>query len=584
MQKDTYPTIALIRNLITFVWPQKGLFIFSSTLRIVGEVVWLYPTYALAATTTFFTTYQPGQSLQPFWDIMLIFVLVCIIFFITVYYANFIGYPIAEKSAIGAKLKTIRHVFSLDIEWHEKENTGSKVKRIDRGGDGVNQLIRMWFGSFIELGVSLFGILLIISHFDQMIALLTLVFLVIHFSVSVFYTRSAVAAARKEKMKDEELSGLIFESVNNVRSVKVMSMVRPLSDKLVGFGDELSELIRKRIFWYQSGGGLKNFIGQIFRIGIVCFIGIGIMNGRYEVGFLILFWGYFSTIQSTVTKLADASQDFAVRKQDVGRMMDILDVKPITDSEEGKVSMPLNWQKISINDVSFSYGDKKVLDKVTFTISRGEKIGIMGLSGAGKSTLFKLLLKERENYEGEILVDAVPLRLISKSDYFTHAAVVLQDTEVFNFSLRNNVTISNFDRSTDEKLLEKALDVAHVSEFAKTLPHGIDTQIGEKGVKLSGGEKQRVGVARAIFKDPELLLLDEATSHLDVESEEKIQDSLHTFFQSVTAVVIAHRLTTIKEMDKIIVMEGGRIIEQGSFTELYSKKGRFHELWEKQKL
>ncbi len=255
-----------------------------------------------------------------------------------------------------------------------------------------------------------------------------------------------------------------------------------------------------------------------------------------------------------------------------------------SDIEEGKISMPENWRKIQLRDVSFSYGDKKILDKVTFTISRGEKIGVVGLSGAGKSTLFKLLLKERENYEGDILVDDVPLRSISKSNYFTHTAVVLQDTEVFNFSLRNNVTISNFDRNSDENLLEKALTVAHVSEFAKALPQGIDTLIGEKGVKLSGGEKQRVGVARAVFKDPELLLLDEATSHLDVESEEKIQDSLHKFFQSVTAIVITHRLTTIKEMDKILVLEEGKIIEQGSFSELHGQKGRFYELWEKQRL
>ena len=567
-----------------FLRPYKGRFIFASILRVVGELVWLYPTYALAAITTFFVTYQQGQSLMSFWNIMIVFAIVCIIYFVTIYYANFIGYPIAEKTAISAQLQTLKHIFTLDIEWHEKENTGNKVKRIDRGAEGVNQLIRMWFGSFIAIGVSLVGVLLIISRFDRTIALLTLLFLAIYFFLSVFYTRSATSAKRKENLKDEEFLGLIFESVNNIRSVKVMSMVQPLSDKLVGLGGELYEFIRKRVFWYQYGGGVKNFIGQVFRIAIMCIIGWGIMQGRYEVGFLVLFYGYFSTIQTAVTNLADTSQDFAVRKQDVARMVNILDVEPVTDIEEGKVSMPESWREISLNDVSFSYGDKKVLDGISFTISRGEKIGVVGLSGAGKSTLFKLLLKERENYEGQILIDGVPLHSISKRDYFTHTAVVLQDTEVFNFSLRNNVTISNFDRSDDEKLLERALSVAHVSEFAKTLPQGIDTQIGEKGVKLSGGEKQRVGIARAIFKDPELLLLDEATSHLDVESEEKIQDSLHKFFQSVTAVVIAHRLTTIKEMDKILVIEGGKIIEQGNFAELHNKKGRFYELWEKQRL
>lgn len=584
MQRSNYSSLTLVRDLITFVRPYKGQFIFASVLRLIGEVVWLYPAYAMASVTTFFATYQVGQSLDPFWNIMEIFTAVCVIYFITIYYANYISYPMAEKAAIFAELGAIKHIFSIDIEWHEKENTGSKVKRVDRGGNGVNQLIRMWFGSFIELTVSLLGVLFIISRFDVMIMLLTLLFLVIYFSISIFYTHNATRARRKENIKDEEFSGLVYESINNVRSVKVMSMIGPLAEKLTKLCGELYELARDRIFWYQSGGGVKNLIGQIFRIGMLCLIGWGIMQGRYEIGFLILFYGYFSIILNSVSKLADASQDFSVQKQDVGRMMSIMDVKPVTDIEDGKASMPDNWQKISINSVSFSYGEKKILDNLTFTISRGEKIGVVGLSGAGKSTLFKLLLKERENYEGDILVDDIPLRSIGKKNYFTHTAVVLQDTEVFNFSLRNNVTISNFEKSLDEELLKKALTVSHVSEFANALPNGIDTQIGEKGVKLSGGEKQRVGVARAIFKDPELLLLDEATSHLDVESEEKIQDSLHKFFQSVTAVVIAHRLTTIKEMDKIIVLEDGKIIEQGSFSELHLKKGRFHELWEKQRL
>lgn len=584
MKKETYSTISLIRNLIIFIRPYKGRFIFASILRVIGELAFLYPAYALAAITTFFTSYNTGEPIDPFWNIMMLLALAAFVFFVTTYFANLIGYPIAEKVAIAAQLKTIKHTFSLDIEWHERENVGNKVKRIDRGSRAVNQLIRMWFSAFIEIGVALVGVLFIISRFDQNIALMTLAFLLIYFAVSVFFTLGATRAKRKENLKDEEFSGLIYESVNNIRSVKVMSMAQPLFDKLTKLGSDFFELISKRIFWYQSGGGVKNFVSQTFRIAIMCFIGWGIMEGRYEVGFLVLFYGYFSIIQNAVARLADTSQEFAVSKQDVGRMVNILDTQPLTDVENEKVAMPKHWKKIDFINVSFSYGDKQVLDGVNLTINRGEKIGVVGLSGAGKSTLFKLLLKEREDYDGDILIDGIPLRTISKRDYFLRTAVVLQDTEVFNFSLRNNVTISNFDRNDDENLLHKALSVAHVVEFVKTLPQGIDTQIGEKGIKLSGGEKQRVGVARAVFKDPELLLLDEATSHLDVESEEKIKDSLHKFFQSVTAVVIAHRLSTIKEMDKILVIEGGKIIEQGNFAELYDKKGRFYELWEKQRL
>ena len=145
-------------------------------------------------------------------------------------------------------------------------------------------------------------------------------------------------------------------------------------------------------------------------------------------------------------------------------------------------------------------------------------------------------------------------------------------------------TFQDCEQKTNKKLLDKALSIAHISDFVDKLPKGLQTIIGEKGIKLSGGERQRLGIARAIFKQPEILLLDEATSHLDLESEEKIRDSLHKFFENVTAIVIAHRLTTIKEMDKILVIEDGKIIESGNFEKLYKEQGRFFELWEKQKL
>lgn len=162
--------------------------------------------------------------------------------------------------------------------------------------------------------------------------------------------------------------------------------------------------------------------------------------------------------------------------------------------------------------------------------------------------------------------------------------MVLQDTEVFNFSLKENITFANPAKSERSELFKKTLRVSYVDDFIKRLPKGVNTLIGEKGIRLSGGERQRLGIARAVFKDPQLLLLDEATSHLDIESEEKIRISLHEFFDTVTAVVIAHRLTTIKEMDTILVLENGKILERGSFQELHKRKGRFYELWEKQNL
>jgi ATP-binding cassette subfamily B protein len=327
-----------------------------------------------------------------------------------------------------------------------------------------------------------------------------------------------------------------------------------------------------------------NLWAQTFRVGISAFIVWGIVQGRYEVGFLILFYSYFGYVWISLERLSDITLDFVVSRYNLLRMKQILDVPAGIDREDGKCAFPQDWQRITMEGVSFSYGDKDVLHDVSLTVRRGERIGIVGISGAGKSTLFKLFLKEHEHYSGTISIDDVLLKDISRSSFFGAAAVVLQDTEVFNFTLRENIIMANPDRAGDEDLLHRALEVAHITDFLPRLPDGLETVIGEKGIKLSGGEKQRVGIARAIFKDPQMLFLDEATSHLDLESEEKIRDSLHQFFQSVTAVVIAHRLTTIREMDRIIVIEDGRIIEEGSFELLRAKKGRFNELWEMQKL
>jgi ATP-binding cassette subfamily B protein len=254
------------------------------------------------------------------------------------------------------------------------------------------------------------------------------------------------------------------------------------------------------------------------------------------------------------------------------------------DIEKEKVQFPLQWQSLTIKNLSFTYSDDIVLDNIDIQIKKGEKVGIVGLSGAGKSTLFKLLLKEYENYEGEIFVGEVSLKTIKKSSYVKHIAAVLQETEVFNMSLKQNIVLANNDEVDNESLFGIALDVAHVRDFLPKLKNGVETLIGEKGVKLSGGERQRLGIARAVFKQPEILFLDEATSQLDSESEQKIQDSLKKFFKNVTAVVIAHRLSTVKEMDRIIVIEGGKIIEEGTFDKLYTNNGRFRDFWDKQKI
>ncbi len=579
-----YSTWDFIQDIWKLMRQYKWQFFSATLFRLIADLLNLYPAYALAATINLLTGYEKGQSLQTLYVIFALWLLASIVRPVFLYFAKYYGYQVSEQISLDAQMDTIRHMALLDISWHEKENSGNKLKRIQSAGFGLDKVVRIWFNNLIEISVNFVGAIFIIAQFDGVSAVIMVGFLLSYFIISNIMVKPAVRAARQVLIKEESIQGVLFEILNNIRTVKVMFIADALLGVMRKDIKELLLIIRERIIRFQVRSSFLHIWGYFFKFAGIAIAIVAVIEGRYEVGFIALFIGYFDRIWEAVRELSDVSQDIVIARQSVARMQQILHEPVTIDDEAGKKKFPKGWQKIIVNNLSFSYGANKVLNNVSFEINRGDKVGIIGLSGAGKSTLFKMLLKEHESYKGTIAIDDTPLKDISKRDYFNYTSVVFQDTEVFNFSLKDNILFVNQKQKSDKKLLKQAMDVAHVTDFLKKLPEGMDTLIGEKGIKLSGGEKQRLGIARAVFKQPDILLLDEATSHLDLESEEKIQDSLHKFFESVTAIVIAHRLTTIKEMDKILVMEGGKIIESGSFNELYAQHGRFYELWEKQRL
>ena len=581
---EHYSTRNLIADIWLYIKPYKRIFWIATIIEIIAAIAWLYPPYALAIIINFFTGYIPGADLMPIYAAFVLTIGALVIAYGGFYIARVMIGNLGEKALLDAQHTAMRHIMLLDINWHEKETAGGKFKRIDRGSMGIHRLLRLWIEDILETAINLFGVTFIIFHFDRVIGAALIVFLITYYYIAYFFRKRALLAITEINKKEERRSGILFEAITNIRSVKVMSMSETTIKNLIRDAADLLISIKERIYWLRTGTSLSSFYAQMFRVGIMIFIIYGIIEGYYAVGFLILFYSYFNNIWQAISKAKNMTEDFSIAKNAIGRMQDMLAVPVTIDDETGKVPFPADWQEITLKNVSFSYNNKPVLRNISFTVKRGEKIGVVGLSGAGKSTLFKLLLKEHESYKGRVAFDGVPLTSISKKDYFNYVAVVLQETELFNASLKDNVTITNQKQEKNKALFEKALVTSHVKDFMPKLPKGTNTIIGEKGVKLSGGEKQRVGIARAIFKDPQVFLLDEATSHLDIESEEKIQDSLHAFFGGVTAIVIAHRLTTIKEMDRILVIEDGRILESGTFAELHALQGRFFELWEKQKL
>lgn len=582
--EKNYTTTQLLKDVWHFLSPYKGKVIVATISRLVADLVWLYPAWAFATIVAFCAYWRAGDSLTTLWWLFGGWAGAIVIRITGQYISRKQGFVAGERAVLDAKLSAMKQLCALDMSWHENENAGNKMKRIDRGSEAIDKLMRLWINSAIEVMVSFIGTIAIIAVIDRLLALYTALFLFTYSALSWHFLKKARSAAQLVNAKEEEYDGMMFEGVNNIRTVKVLSMTSGVMTRLGRTANEVLARVQERIAHFQIRNVITSGWANTFRVAVLFIIALGVLNGKYEMSFLIIFNFYFGRVIESVAELSDNVQDFIMAKFAVARMQEVLSVESYAEGKDATRNFPKDWKTLSVRNLSFAYGTDEILHNISFDLHRGERLGLVGLSGAGKSTLFKLLLKENESYTGEILVDEIPLRTIKKSSYYQKATVVLQDTEVFNFSLKENITIANPKKKTDDAALKKALNIAHVTSFLHRLPQGVETAIGEKGVKLSGGERQRVGIARAVFKEPELLFLDEATSHLDVESEEKIQDSLHTFFQEVTALVIAHRLTTIKEMDRILVLERGTIIESGTFTELYKSKGRFFELWEKQKL
>lgn len=584
--KQSYTMISFINDIVVFAKPYKIKFFLGSFFRLSSDIANLYPVWAFSRLIQFLTNAATIQQHTKEIMILLIGWFLCVMYYsIGHALAKFFGYQVAEKVALDSRVKALKHIFTLDISWQEKENTGNKIKRINNGSDGLNRVIRTFYDVIIEASLNTIGMLLIFSVIGIELGLSMLFFMITYFMLSTYLTKKASKQEYIVNKIQEDLEGIGFESLNNIKTVKSLSIQDGLLKRIIEYTDNTFLAIKKRIFLFRVRSGALSTYYFLFEISMISFIVYHIINGRYELSVLILFIGYIGKVDEAISELAEVTHELVISKVNFHRLVQILQIKPSIEKNVVQKKFPENWKKIIFQNVTFSYEDKSVIKEFNLEIKRGQKIGIVGLSGAGKSTLFSLLLDLYENYEGNILIDDISLKEIDRQDYINHLSIVLQDTELFNASLKDNILIGDIpNRKENSAKLDEAINTSYLNDVIARLPKGADTVIGEKGVKLSGGEKQRLGIARALYRQPDLLLLDEATSHLDVESEKKIQASLHAFFNQVTAVVIAHRLSTIKEMDVIVVMMGGKIVEKGSFKSLLEQKGIFSGLWEKQKL
>ncbi len=538
-------------------------------------------TYVLGMTVDFFIKYSPGESLKMLYvyaGIIALFGIVQNVSRTNLKLALLkIGAELRKKIKVIAMTKLV----DLELKWHEKENTGSKIQKINNGSESLYSAMMLLQHEGVEIIMGIGGSIVIFSLLDLKYAIFALIYFLIYLGMHVYFIKKIAKIQELLSRIKEKVSGKVHESASNILAVKSLGLKDNITGKIQSNEEQYYQIWLKRRTLVARRSQAFNFIGSIAYGGFIIMIGLDASIGIISAVTIFVFASYFGRLRSATDMITNSNDRIVEIKNGLGRMMTILDEKTIErESEHLKIFSP-EWKEIRFENVSFKYKDKNVMKDFNLIIKRGDKIGVVGRSGSGKSTLAKLLLGLYEPQTGSILLDGLPIKEYKQSSINRQLSIVLQDSEMFNMTLAENIGIS------DEKLevhkLDLAIRASELLPIVKKLPQGVKTLIGEKGYKLSGGERQRVGIARAIYANPSMLILDEATSHLDSKTENYIQINLRDKLKDKTLLVIAHRLSTLKNVDRIIVMESGKIIEEGKFDDLVKKRGLFYELYKTQK-
>jgi ATP-binding cassette, subfamily B, bacterial len=472
-------------------------------------------------------------------------------------------------------------IHRLSLQYFAGTHVGGIVSKIKRFSIAYNTLDLHITRGLLSSVVQITATMLIVLMISPMLSII--------FGIWGIVFIFAVLLAVKLKMKldvirvklDSHASGHLADSITNFLAVKIFSRFG-IEKKL--YYEAINDVERAtRKSWYAS---IRITVIQSTIVGFVSVLMLVLAfrlyrQGSLSIGTVVLLQTYVFIIGSHFMQLGEQLKSIYRAFADCVEMMDIIRQKPSVTNPVNPESLRMSNGSISVDSISFHYhSGKPVFKNFSLHIPKGQKVGIVGHSGAGKSTLVALLLRFVDVQEGSIHIDGQDIRSVTQDDLRSVISYVPQDTLLFHRTIRENIAYSA--NNPNEEEIIKASTNAHAHEFVTELPQGYDTVVGERGIKLSGGERQRIAIARAMLRNSPILLLDEATSSLDSVSERLIQRAFDRLIEGRTTIVIAHRLSTIQKMDRIVVLDHGRIVEDGSHHNLIAKKGLYADLWHHQ--